>query len=660
MNNKNTSIFLIIIMTVSVVAFCALLWYAEAVYRYQKVNYTDVYAESGVWDLRDIDFDTTVVRLQGNVEYIPNQILDPVQFVANEDLIEIGNPIDVHAGRTARLTILMPDDSHYRLHTHGDYARTVYINGNFVGQFGSAATSADEFVPGYGEIVADIQATDNTFNLIVQGANFAHREGSQYNSTVIGKPTLINWFMNSQTIIESLVVGMLLLLFIFHLILALVSGGYTLNFLFSITCFIYSLRLSLVGSKVIFELIPELNWYLALKTEYICISLSALLILQIVNLQFPKTLNKKVLWGFGLILSLFSLAFIVIDTYTLSLLMVPLTVAYSLAIVYCAFAIFNRYIRKKSAEISLNIEQRITAISILILFVAAVFDAFFFSGIYLFGINSSLAEIAILMYSIGQTIAIFYISMKRVKEAQYAEQKALAYAKNADSLNKMKSDFLQDMSHEMKTPLTVISTGIDYATMQINRDVPTLDKANNALSIIKDETARLGRMVSSMLDLESMMTTENRRKLDFRTLLYNSANSLEIWASESHNKIICDIPSDLPAVFADYQSMVTTVNNILSNAIRHTLEGTITIKAFAQASHVVVKIIDSGCGIEPELLDKVFKRGISGSGGMGLGLYICQTIIYAHGGELTVESIVNQGTTVTINLPVYAGQEEGH
>ncbi len=660
MFSKNTANYLLVIIVVTIIAFCALLWYIEAVYRYQNTNYTEVSAEAGLWDLRDIDFDTTIVSLQGNVEYIPNQILNPEQFAAQEELIEIGNPIDVNAGRTARLTVLMPDNGYYRLLTLGDYARTVYINGDLIGQFGVAAAEAADFKPGYGEIVVDIKATDNTFNLIVQGANFAHREGGQYNSTIIGKPALLNWFMHSQTIVESLAIGMLLLLCVFHLLLAIVSGSYRLNLLFSLTCFIYSLRLSLVGSKVIFEILPNLNWQLALKAEYICISLSALLILQIVDLQFDNIFNKKVLGFFKILLGLFSLVFVLVNTFTLSNLMVPLTVCYSVVIFYINIVIYNKFLHKSKSLMHLSIEQRITIISLLILFIAAVFDAFFFSGIYLLGIKSSLAEIAILMYSIGQTVAIFYISMRKAETALAAEQKAVSYAQNLESLNKMKSEFLQDMSHEMKTPLTVIATGVDYIAMQSQKEHLSADKINNALDIVKGETNKLGRMVSGMIDLETMMMTENRRKFDFGELLSTCASSLMILADEKNTQISCHISSDLPPVFADYQSLVMVINNILSNAIRHTQDGLITINAALSGQHIEVKIADNGCGIAPELIDKVMQRGVSYSGGMGLGLYISLTIINAHGGELAIASKENQGTMLTFRLPVYAGQEEGH
>ncbi len=656
--NKNNHLFWIAL--IMVFGFSFLLWYAESIYRYQRVNYTEITSQEGVWDLSSIDFSTTIVRLQGDVEYIENQILNPQQFAENEHLVALGNPIDTNAGRTARLTILLPDDDYYQVYTTGDYARTVYINNTLIGQFGQVATNEADFEPGYGEIIGDIKAENNRLNLIVQGANFAHREGGPYNSSLIGKPELVHWFTTTHTLIESVAIGMLTLLFVFHLLLAVVSGNYRLNLLFSFTCLIFNLRLSLVGSKVLFELFPNLLWEPALKAEYMAISLSAVLILEIINIQFKKLFNPLIFNIFRIALIIFSILFIFIDTFTLSQLMAPLNIVNSLAICYISLAIIKAYILKPQNSNLLNVEQKITIISFLTLFLATIIDTLYYSGIYVFGINNSLAELAILLFSIGQTISIFYISIKNLNEAQIAEQNAILHANNLESLNKMKGEFLQDMSHEMKTPLTVISSGTDYVTMQVNNNNFVLEKVNTTLAIIKEETTKLGRMISGMIDMETMMISENRRKLDFGELLNNNAASLAIWAAENNNKIISTISPDLPPVFGDYQSLMMVINNIMSNAIKYTENGIIRLNAVLDQQLIVVKVSDTGRGISPELLNKVSQRGVSGSGSMGLGLYICQSIVHAHGGRLKIESVLQQGTTVTFTLPIYGGQEDSH
>jgi len=99
---------------------------------------------------------------------------------------------------------------------------------------------------------------------------------------------------------------------------------------------------------------------------------------------------------------------------------------------------------------------------------------------------------------------------------------------------------------------------------------------------------------------------------------------------------------------------------LLSNAANHTQNGEIALTADFSDGYISVSIADTGEGIDPELLPRIFERGVSGRGGTGYGLVICKTVIEAHGGVIKAESEPGKGTTVTFTVPVYGGQEAGH
>ena len=86
--------------------------------------------------------------------------------------------------------------------------------------------------------------------------------------------------------------------------------------------------------------------------------------------------------------------------------------------------------------------------------------------------------------------------------------------------------------------------------------------------------------------------------------------------------------------------------------------GEITLEAAAANNYITVVIRDAGKGIAPELLPRLFERGVSGKGGKGYGLSICKTIVEAHGGEIKIASEQGRGTTATFSIPVYGGQRE--
>jgi signal transduction histidine kinase len=100
----------------------------------------------------------------------------------------------------------------------------------------------------------------------------------------------------------------------------------------------------------------------------------------------------------------------------------------------------------------------------------------------------------------------------------------------------------------------------------------------------------------------------------------------------------------------------------MSNAAENLQGGKITVTAALNesGSFIIVRVKDNGSGIAPELLPRLFERGVSGRGGTGYGLFICKTIVDAHGGNIEIDSESNGGTTVTFTVPVYGGQEAGH
>ena len=105
---------------------------------------------------------------------------------------------------------------------------------------------------------------------------------------------------------------------------------------------------------------------------------------------------------------------------------------------------------------------------------------------------------------------------------------------------------------------------------------------------------------------------------------------------------------------------MNVMSNLISNSLDATSQGSITIFARKENEFISVSVIDTGSGIPKELQEKVMERGVSGKNSTGLGLYICKTIIQAHGGTFKIDSIEQKGTTATFTIPIYAGQEEGH
>lgn len=235
--------------------------------------------------------------------------------------------------------------------------------------------------------------------------------------------------------------------------------------------------------------------------------------------------------------------------------------------------------------------------------------------------------------------------------------------KNAalDRANQIKTEFLQDMSHEMKAPLTVIATGIDFADQEMKAEDGSLEEAGGALESIRAETQRLGRMIGGMTQLATLgEISGNRSRVDFAALLRDSAEAFRYALEQKGSALTVETAPGMPDVFVERDHLTQVAANLLSNALEHTKDGRVTVAAEFDEEYITVRVSDTGEGVPPGILPRVFERGVSGRDSTGYGLYLCKTVVEAHGGTIKMESEPGKGCAVTFTVPVYGGQEAGH
>jgi signal transduction histidine kinase len=195
-----------------------------------------------------------------------------------------------------------------------------------------------------------------------------------------------------------------------------------------------------------------------------------------------------------------------------------------------------------------------------------------------------------------------------------------------------------------------------------NMDAESGAEALEATRAVQNEAMRLGCMINGMVDLATMTGShkshQNREKTDLAAILNKCAEASRLRLEQKQNRLRVEI-APLPFVYVEAEQLERVPINLLSNAIDCTQGGEITLSASADVNYVTVSVRDTGSGIPPELLPRVFERGVSGKGGKGYGLSICKTIVEAHGGTIEVESEPGGGTNVAFTIPVYGGQGEG-
>ena len=147
----------------------------------------------------------------------------------------------------------------------------------------------------------------------------------------------------------------------------------------------------------------------------------------------------------------------------------------------------------------------------------------------------------------------------------------------------------------------------------------------------------------------------HREPVDPDVLIEDVARSFEGAARSAGVTVRADVPTDLPILDLDPVRIHEVLANLVANAIRHTPDGgSVSIKGVVADPWLVIRVTDTGPGIDPELLPHVFERFVKapGSGGSGLGLAIARSLVEAHGGALDVEATGSAGTTFRVKLPL--------
>jgi signal transduction histidine kinase len=298
-------------------------------------------------------------------------------------------------------------------------------------------------------------------------------------------------------------------------------------------------------------------------------------------------------------------------------------------------------------------EQKIFIGGMLLFLFAVISDIVFFM-FYNYGFSIMPFEVsimAVLVFALCMAAAIFIAILKETEKAKENEQRLAAENAALDAHNKMKTEFLEKVSHEMKTPLTVIG-GYAQITEQHIDDNAVSDKTRFYLQTIFLESRRLADLVTEMLKAS---IAKGGHKTDMQTVVTDVIGKVAAMCRPvldmNKNRLVIDIETDCPDVKVNPAMIIQIFFNLVGNANRHMKTGTIHICAKREGAMVLFTVRDNGKGISPELLPTVFEWGISGDDGTGLGLHICKEIVEAHGGLITAENADSGGAVISFTLP---------
>ena len=232
---------------------------------------------------------------------------------------------------------------------------------------------------------------------------------------------------------------------------------------------------------------------------------------------------------------------------------------------------------------------------------------------------------------------------------------------NQKKLGEIKSDFINNMTHEFKTPLATISLAVD--ALRNEKVLNDREKMNYFTSIIKEENKRMNKQVETIL--QAALTDKNEVQINAKPVHANdminaAVNNIQLPVKEKNGKLEVMLNAANDCILADDVHFTNIINNLLDNAVKYSDENLLIRLTTSNFNHSIrIKIEDNGIGMNKETAQRIFEKfyrahtgNIHNVKGFGLGLSYVKSIVDAHKGKIKVESTPGKGSCFTIDMPL--------
>jgi signal transduction histidine kinase len=230
--------------------------------------------------------------------------------------------------------------------------------------------------------------------------------------------------------------------------------------------------------------------------------------------------------------------------------------------------------------------------------------------------------------------------------------------RRAADLTRMQADFISHVSHQLKTPLSLLSAATETVTMDRAKSP---EKLAQYFGIIRGEVARLSALVQRILEYSRLQQQRGYEfeRIDLTALVRETVSAFERSLSSAQFTFVVDVQTPGPTISADPAAIEQVLVNLLDNAVKYSgASKAITVRVRAPAGSAVIEVTDRGIGIDKADRDRIFEKFYRGSGasihreGFGLGLPIVHELVVAHHGRVEVDSVLGEGSTFRVILPV--------
>jgi len=682
--NRFNHLIAYIVLIISVVSFSLFLSFRH----YVNTAQLDLVAKEAVLDLTNFDFHHyKFARITGQAEFYWDQLIYPEEFncaepIMPDTLLDICGVWNNHVVKGKTLTgsgfatyhfkVLFPEDGQYGIKIKEfDCAYRVFVNGNLYVECGKVGKSPETAVASWRRHEIYFSSVNKQADVVIQVANFWHRKGGPEDVMVIGSERSIYKYKKELLGLSFFLFGIFLIGFFYHLALYIFRPVDKTILYFAIFIFLVTIRLLTVGEKLIYELLPGINWMFATRLEYLSFILSVPFFVWFIYAFYPNLVSKIVSWIISAVSGCIALVVVIfpakIFTYT--------PIIYQLVVVLSS--VYLLYILLRAVYLKYEYGIFLLGGYLFYCFVA-INDILYYNKIY--G-DSYLMPLGLFVFTFSHSFVLARKSSKSfadveqlslqldtynreleakvklrttevLKQKEEIEEQKAELEAQADSLvgvyeqlvelNKFKDGLTSMIVHDLKNPLNVI--------LNLSKDSIVLYSANRMLNLVQN-----------MLDIqkyENARMVLQKERMSFAETVEKAVAQIAIILQKKGVILVNNVHTDLQFEY-DENIMIRVLVNLLSNAIKHTpATGRITLSYRALPNEIRFMVEDTGIGIPKDKHDLIFlkygqilQKKLEKSDSTGLGLAFCKLAIEAHDGKIGFNSEEGKGSTFWFEIP---------
>ncbi len=583
--------------------------------------------------------------------------------------------------RNARLALRLPTIFH---------AYKLWVNGELLAQVGTVGQDKSSATPHLATKLVFFQPENDTVELVMQVANFVHKRGGITKYIELGGSEVLTVRANLRVAAEMFITASLLVIGVYNLLLFVLRRKDRAPLYFGLFTVLFGIRSLLGGELMITQLFPHFPWELEFKIEYLILCISGYIITMYFDSIFPDYVSRWFRLGSRIATGAFCVLIVVTPAliYTKLLLMIGVMVV--LHMVYLMVGLVHEAVQRMEGALIFLLVSVFTLVTV-------INDFLYYNGWSLIGNTSPLG---LLVFTIAQMILLSsrytraatneeriahelyeantkltemnanleQIVMERTHALSAAhEDLRMSYERLLHSEQGRKK-LLAYITHDLRLPL---SSMLGYVEAVLDMVKP--ERNEQYLKYIRDNTVRINRMIGELSFLSHLETGQVAYRMEPVHVIHflrGFFEQYELVVRDAGLGFILDIANTedqgpgLPVARMDAQRLEQALFNLVSNAMKFTPSGgvvrlALTLEEVKDTRSVIVSVQDSGTGIPPEQLERIFDRNYrydqSGMDkvveGSGLGLAICREIVQAHGGTVRAESDGKTGATFYITLP---------